>query len=259
LLQLGGRGDDHHSIGEYSDETETLVDGLVTSLQDIHTASLVVSEQFNNMLVILDTVKTLVGEIGNINSQTNLLALNAAIEAARAGEAGRGFAVVADEVRNLSRRTETFSKEIGGHIGELNKSISQVTETVGTVIAFDMDTQLNANKRIHDMWAEVMALVGDAGTRSNRVSKVAGDIENLINQGVTQLQFEDITTQQLEQIYLRLNAIKTMMQDALSYSSTNNPDNLQAIREALVDLESMKNRDVSVNQEKMHSGEVDLF
>lgn len=87
-------------------------------------------EESTRMVVQLaekvESIARVTGSINDISEQTNLLALNAAIEAARAGEHGRGFAVVADEVRSLSRRTQSFTDEIRGTVDEL-KNLSEAT------------------------------------------------------------------------------------------------------------------------------------
>ncbi|ENM5734904.1 cache domain-containing protein [Vibrio mimicus] len=99
------------------------IQGLATQLQTASTAVADLDQDVNNIAKVLDV-------IGDIAEQTNLLALNAAIEAARAGEQGRGFAVVADEVRNLAGRTQTSTKEIQQMIHNLQEGSRNAIQTI---------------------------------------------------------------------------------------------------------------------------------
>ncbi len=106
------------------------VSGLLTTAKEIETASGEVSRLGENATHIIDVVKV----IKEIADQTNLLALNAAIEAARAGEQGRGFAVVADEVRKLAERTGNATTEINEMSNKISEVVKHALTSMGKVV-----------------------------------------------------------------------------------------------------------------------------
>jgi len=112
------------------DQIGVILQQVGTNLNQINGRASSTAEQMGDLSESALKINDCVGQIEAISDQTNLLALNAAIEAARAGEQGRGFAVVADEVRTLAGQTGKTTEEIGGIIAKTNKFIESIGQGI---------------------------------------------------------------------------------------------------------------------------------
>ncbi|MFM2609072.1 methyl-accepting chemotaxis protein [Vibrio chagasii] len=170
-----------------SQHTQRLIHNTVDNIQglagQLGTASEAVANldnDVNNIVKVLDV-------IGDIAEQTNLLALNAAIEAARAGEQGRGFAVVADEVRNLAGRTQSSTKEIQLMINNLQDGSRNAIQTMEVCAATSQSTVTESQNASEALQQIVIALESissmshQIATAAAEQTQVSDDISKRIN------------------------------------------------------------------------------
>jgi len=192
--------DENVTVEKFASEVSDILMQYVSLLIDVSEKSVQAVHHIGDMVTELDHMFTLLADIRTIAEQTNLLALNAAIEAARAGEAGRGFAVVADEVRKLSQDTNRLSEQIRDR-GEVTKStVTMVREIVGAIASLDLNNAINAKGHVDNMLHGLEETNQHISRTMDQLNALNVDVNRHVNTAVQAMQFEDIITQVISEI-----------------------------------------------------------
>jgi methyl-accepting chemotaxis protein len=226
INHVSGSSAEAHQIatdsGRRAEQSGTVINNTVASMERIALVVRTASNRMEELGKQSEQISNIVSVIKGIADQTNLLALNAAIEAARAGEQGRGFAVVADEVRMLAQRTTQSTSEISSMIGLILSGTSDAVGQMGTgVVQVNQGVELAAQAgsaiaEIQQSFKQVLSVIEQISLSLNEQNaasqEVAGHIERIAGMSAQNSE----ATQHSSKVAHELKALSSGLTQAVS-------------------------------------------
>ncbi len=258
------------SIGSFISKTSGILEEFVNTMIQNSKHSMDVVLSIDDLSTEMATIFKFLDEVKQIADQTNLLALNAAIEAARAGEAGRGFAVVADEVRNLSITSNILNNEIKSCVTSAQSKLQTASKMVGDTASEDVTQVMLSTKSVDTMMGSLSLLETFIDESIEQAGVINTEISDKTSVAIRNLQFEDIVRQVVIHADEKINVLSEFMQkftegvceieeceDAVRAEQMIN-DVQSRINQIAEELTSLPNKRPAV-QNSMAEGEIDLF
>ena len=250
------------NIPAFVAQTATVLQNFVEVLVHFSKQSVTISYKIDDMVEHMDAIFELVSQVDSIAEDTNILAINAALEAARAGEAGKGFKVVASEVRSLSRDTKALNEQIGSQVDAARTVIDEVREAARAIASQDMSMALNAKGGVDDMLERLRGMDEKTASVLDDLTEFTGRVHESANAAIRSMQFEDMVTQILDHVQVKTHRLQELTGKLLA-ADAGRPGFSAADRDALL-LEAVRELTSealhkAVEQENMDAGDVELF
>lgn len=258
------------SVREIADSMSSILEAFIDMLSQVSVQSSGVIAKMEAMTGVVNQTFSLLSNVEMITKQTNLLSLNAFIEAARSGEAGRGFQVVATEMRNLSQSSAKLNEQIRIQVEESKKIVHEARDVVHQMATRDVDSLAEAKDSSDVMFAKLAVMNEHISKNLGEVSIITKGIDRSVGMAVQSLQFEDIVGQLLSAAERELNDQENALMEvrdqlsAFTSAAQSGSDFYAALRYLKDNLQGLRQspsfqKSRSVLQQTMDAGDVELF
>ena len=208
-------------------QSEHDLGAVVSSLRDAMQQKETMLAEIHGLLHFITKLEKMAIDVAGIADQTNLLALNAAIEAARAGEAGRGFAVVADEVRKLSTLSKDTGKQISETVKVISAAISAAVKTSEQTTAEEAKALISSEAAIGNVLGNFRQITDGLSESSGILRSESDGIKNEVAMSLVQLQFQDRVSQILSHVRDNIGSLPAYLEK--SHAEFNQSGRLEAV------------------------------
>ncbi len=258
------------SVRQIADGMSAIMGGFIDMLGDVSAQSSGVIAKMEAMTEVMNQTFSLLANVEMITKQTNLLSLNAFIEAARSGEAGRGFQVVASEMRNLSQSSAKLNEQIRIQVEQSKKIVHETRDVVNQMAMRDMNALTDAKGDADVLFAQLADMNTHISENLSQVSEMTVAIDHSVGMAVQSLQFEDIAGQLLTHADREISEQEQVLKDVrerlqafmdAAHSNRDVMSALFALGDGLQILRSsaMSQKSTTVLQQSMDEGDVELF
>ena len=213
-LKASTQGGDHQGVHSVFEQSSDALRGVLDSLRAAMASNGAMHVEVQSLSRFVDELKQMASEVASIAAQTNLLAINARIEAAHAGDSGRSFGVLAQEVRKLSAMSAETGKRMGEKVGIISEAIAAAHRSAEESAQREAASAVASEAAIHGVLAQFRSVTEVLEASADVLKQESVGIQSEIVEALVQLQFQDRVSQRMTHVRHSIERLPVLLADS---------------------------------------------
>ena len=258
MAELSGGGDENHlDLQEFVEGMRTVLSEFGDVIGSYSMETMRINGKVLEVLEHMQEMKAMLVEIDSIADDTNMLAINAALEAARAGEYGKGFQVVSTEIRHLAKKTKRIDGEVNDRVERTSALSLQAQRALKVLVTTDLSALATARGEVERMADRLTELEVEINRALGDSEGFASTVQGAAMGAVRAMQFEDIVTQVVATLIKRIGLIPEKLQAEVAQLPTNpTAEDIVGCLNRALEVPGVR---MPAQQEILDEGDVTLF